>query len=250
MQLPGRLSSSTLGDLLGALHRDGVTGLLELSEIRGPRGLSVPGRIHRIHLRGGLVIAVDTPLAVPRVGEILRRDGLASADVMRRLGLAIQAGDRRAAGEILAAEGLLAVEAVRVALTTQLRERLDALFELEDASIAFRTARPLPGVRVAPLGPRDFLFGRPRARDRAHEETPPPRSGVRPVAPAADDPRSRALRMLGVDGEAAVSEVRRAFRRLAGALHPDRAAGSSADEQRHISARFAELSAAYHLLVA
>jgi hypothetical protein len=250
MQLPGRLSATTLGDLLGALHREGVTGLLELSEIRGPRGLSVPGRIHRIHLRGGLVIAVDTPFAVPRVGEILRRDGLASAEVMRRLGEAIHAGDRRAAGEILAAEGLLAVEAVRRALTTQLRERLEALFALEEASIAFRVARPLPGVRLAPLGPRDFLYGRPRARDRAQEETPPPRSGVRPTAPIADDPRSRALRLLGIDGEVAVSDVRRAFRRLAGALHPDRAGATSADEQRRIAARFAELSAAYHLLVA
>lgn len=252
MQLPGRLSSSTLGDLLGALHRDGVTGLLELCEIRGPRGLSVPGRIHRIHLRAGLVMAVETPLPVPCVGEILRRDGLASESVMRRLGAAIQAGDRRAAGEILAAEGLLAVDAVRAALTTQLHERLEALYELEDASIAFRTARPLPGVRVAPLGPRDFLYGRPRARDRAHEETPPPRSGVRPTAsaPVANDPRSRARSLLGLDGEAAVSDVRRAFRRLAGALHPDRAGTTSAEEQRRISTRFAELSAAYHLLVA
>jgi hypothetical protein len=55
MLLPGRLSASTLGDLLGALHREQVTGQLDLVEIRGPRGRSVPGRRHRIELRQGLV---------------------------------------------------------------------------------------------------------------------------------------------------------------------------------------------------
>ena len=207
MLLPGRLSASTLGDLLGALHREGITGLLELSEIRGPRGLSVPGRIHRIHLRGGLVVAVETPLPVRRLGE--------------------------------------------------LRECLDAVFSIEEAAVAFRTARPLAQVvRVAPLQPREFLHGRPRARDRGNpsgptlrdeHETPPPRSGVRPVS---DDPRSRARRVLGVAESAGPGEVRRAFRKLAIDLHPDRAGQGSLDEQRRRATRFAELSAAYHLLVA
>lgn len=204
MQLPGRLSASTLGDLLGALHRERVTGLLELSEIRGPRGRSVPGRVHRIHLRGGLVAAIESSLGA------------------------------------------------------DLRERLEALYAVEEATLAFRTARPL-AVEGPPmlLLPRDFLHGRPRARDRGragatppnrpHEETPPPRSGVRPVA---EDARDRARKLLGIAPGAPLGDVRRAFRRMAGALHPDRLGALAPDEQRRRAAQFAELSAAYHVLVA
>lgn len=204
MQLPRRLSASTLGDLLGALHREGVTGVLELSEIRGPNGSSVPGRIHRVHLRGGLVVGVESPLGA------------------------------------------------------DLRGRLDAVYAIEEATIAFRTARPLPDTAPKLLLPREFLHGRPRARDRgrttpppprsrSNDETPPPRSGVRPTA---EDAHDRARKLLGIPADAGLGEVRRAFRRLAGALHPDRLGDLAPDEQRRHAARFAELSAAYHVLVA
>jgi hypothetical protein len=33
MHLPGRLSSSTLGDLLGSLHRERISGVVELREL-------------------------------------------------------------------------------------------------------------------------------------------------------------------------------------------------------------------------
>src|SRR5271165_5650253 len=122
MHLPRRLSTSTLGDLLGSLHREGITGLIELSEIRGPGGRSVPGRVHRIHLRGGLVVGVDTGLPVPPLGEILRREGLVPGAAVRLLMSRIEAGDRRAAGEILHSSGLASVEAIRAALRMQLRE--------------------------------------------------------------------------------------------------------------------------------
>ncbi len=55
MHLPGRLRRSTLGDLLGTLHRATITGILQLREISGPRA----GKVHRIHLRAGEVIHVD-----------------------------------------------------------------------------------------------------------------------------------------------------------------------------------------------
>ncbi|APR78644.1 Hypothetical protein A7982_03991 [Minicystis rosea] len=209
--MPGRLAATTLGDLLGALHRERVTGLLELTEIRGPRGCTVPGRVHRIHLRMGLVAAVETPLAVP------------------------------------------------------VREALEAIFAVEDAAITFRTARPIAHAPPSPLLPRDFLHGRPRARDRgraaasprreppqasrreAHDETPPPRSGVRVVQ---EDAKDRARRALGIALGADMNDVRRAFRRLAATLHPDRFSDASPVEQQKRALRFAELSAAYHLLVA
>jgi hypothetical protein len=246
MHLPGRLSASTLGDLLGALHRARATGLLELSEIRGPRGRTVPGRIHSVHLREGLVVAVETPLPVAPLGEVLRRQGHIGAGAVRLLVGRIDAGDRRAAGEILAASGLATPDAVLAALRAQLAARVEALFALEEATIAFRTARPLgPAARVVPLGPGEFLRGRPRARDRGCEEEP--RSEARPIL---DGARDRARSLLGLDRDAAADEVRRAFRRLASAIHPDRHATAPEDEQRQRAARLAELSAAYHLLVA
>lgn len=200
MHLPGRLSASTLGDLLGALHRERTTGLLELHEIRGPLGRSVPGRVHRVHLRSGLVVAVDTALAAPPV--------------------------------------------------EQMRERLHALFAIEEATVTFHTARPLTHVvRAPPLGPGEFLHGRPRARDR-HRGGAAPRAARPGPRPLPDDAREHAHRLLGVPTGAETGDVRRAFRRMARSLHPDRLAAAPADEQRRQAARFAELSAAYHLLVA
>jgi hypothetical protein len=250
MHLPGRLSSSTLGDLFGSLHRERITGTIELSEINGPRACGVPGRSHRVHLHGGLVVAVETAIPVLPIGEVLQREGLASREVVRQLVSRIQAGDRRVAGEILASAGLASAAAVRAALRAQLRDRVEALFALfsaGDARVLFRTARPLPeAMRGAPLDPREFLHGRPRSRDgRGARPVDPPRP-----ATLVEDPADRARRLLGLSRGAAVGDVRRAFRRLAGALHPDRFDGAAAADRERQAARFAELSAAYHLLVA
>src|SRR6478609_4847228 len=130
MLLPGRLSASTLGDLLGALHRERTSGRLELSEIRGPRGRSVPGRTHRVHLASGLVTSVDTELPVPPLGEILKRKGILDSAVLVTLLRRIDAGDPRSTGEILVTERMARADAVRAGLEQQRRQRLDALFDL------------------------------------------------------------------------------------------------------------------------
>jgi hypothetical protein len=258
MHLPGRLSSSSLGDLLGSLYRQRITGTVELTEACSPQGRGVPGRLHRVHLRGGLVVAVDTAIPVLPLGEILRRDGQCSREAVRLLVTRIEAGDRRAAGVILESAGLASAETIRGALHAQLRERVDALFTLEDARVAFRTARPLPlAAGSTPLSPVEFLHGRPRHRDqgarvgaRTEEHTPPPPSGVRPVRSDLDPADEHARLLLGLPRGAAVSDVRRAFRRLASALHPDRIAGAALEEQERSAARFVELATAYHRLVA
>ena len=64
MQLPGRLKATTLGDLLGVLHRGDASGTLELVE--------TSGRAHRVHLAHGLVTAVEVDRAAASLGEILR----------------------------------------------------------------------------------------------------------------------------------------------------------------------------------
>lgn len=56
LELPGRLERSTLGDVLGALHRSGATGALRLDEA-GPDG----SRQHVIYLRDGLIADIDSP---------------------------------------------------------------------------------------------------------------------------------------------------------------------------------------------
>ena len=266
MQLPGRLSASSLGDLLGALHRERTSGRLELAEIRGPFGHRVPERIHRIHLVSGLVTTVETELPVPPLGEIMKRRGAFDAAALSWLLRRIDAGDPRSTGEILVTERLARVDAVRAGLEQQLRQRLDALFEIEDARVAFRTARPT-GREIwsaRPLAPGDFLHGRPRRRDTSSnaatgvprgrsapandDEREPPRSGTRVTLPAT--PRDHALALLGLGSRAETADVRKAFRRLAGRLHPDRFESASLEERKRQAAQFARISAAYHLLVA
>lgn len=61
MNPPGKLRLSTLGDLLGTLHRAGISGVLALRELRG----ATAGRCHRIHLNRGLITAVETVGASP-----------------------------------------------------------------------------------------------------------------------------------------------------------------------------------------
>jgi hypothetical protein len=267
MLLPGRLSASTLGDLLGALHRERTSGHLELYEIRGPGGRSVPGRTHRVHLVSGLVARVETGLPVPPLGEILKRKGAIDAARLVTLLRRIDAGDTRSTGQILVSERLAPADAVRAALEQQLRQRLDAVFGIEDARIVFRVARPSSGESwsARPLAPDDFLRGRPRRRDgqkatprppaaaanddrEREREQEPPRSGPR-VAFAATA-RDHALALFGLDQRAEAAEVRKAFRRLAGQLHPDRFESAPVDERRKQAARFARISAAYHVLVA
>ncbi|WP_437580319.1 J domain-containing protein [Sorangium sp. So ce887] len=263
MQLPSRLSTSTLGDLLGALHRERTTGLLELCELRTPSGSTVPGRQHRIQLFSGLVTAVETPLRVPRLGEILAREGSAPEPSIQRLAALVAAHRGRRTGEVLVAAGLIPESAVERALQIQLRARLEALFAIEEATICFHTARPLAGSlrQTGPLAPSDFLHGRPRARDRHRRvagaargapSSAPPRgapSSAPPRAVRLDEPRRRALEVLGLREGATEAEIRRTFRRMAAVLHPDRGAAQPGERAQR-TAQFAELSAAYHLLVA
>jgi len=284
MQLPGRLTASTLGDLLGSLHRERITGQLELVEVSPPLSGGSAGRRHRIYFTLGLVTFVESDVKVTPLGEILRREGLISGGAVGRVLERIHAGDRRASGEILVSEGLARPEYVRAGLRKQVKQRLDALFEIEDAWVTFHAfAGASAGVSAGksgavsggararsatfgPLWPSDFLYGRPRLRDRrgggraasaaANDQAPPARRSAREpfrerASPEPElDVRARARQMLGLGEDAGPAEVRRAFRKIAAELHPDRFMGAPAEIRRRNAARFAQFSAAYHLLVA
>lgn len=86
VELPGSLERATLGDILGALHRDKVSGTLCLEEL---------GRAyqrHLIHLRDGLIHQVDTArrasvTALSRAERWLAGDGDARERLERLEGL-------------------------------------------------------------------------------------------------------------------------------------------------------------------
>lgn len=234
MRLPGRLKATSLGDLLGALHRASATGTLELSEDSG--------RTHRVHLRAGLVSAVELDGASPPLAEVLRaRNAVDEATLRRSLLRAMTT--QRLLGDVLVRDAGLSPELVDAALRHQVRTKLEALERLRDARVAFRvvTRPPREALAEHPLGPREFLDGRKRARDRANPTDLP--------APSSFEER-RARSLLGVDASADIAEVRRAFRRLARATHPDLHPNATPDERRALEARFVELSAAYQRLSA
>jgi DnaJ-domain-containing protein 1 len=232
MQLPGRLKATTLGDLLGALHRESSTGTLELVEDRG--------RVHRVHLALGRVVAVELDGAAPSLAEILRRDRAVDDDVLRRSLLRAMAS-RRLHGEVLVDEFHLAPSVVGTALRRQILARLTALEQLADARVSFRVAvrAPAGALHHSPLEPGEFLHGRRRARARTH---------AMPAVSASRDATS--WRLLGLPPGSDPAEIKRAYRRLARAVHPDLHPGATDAERRALEARFVEITEAYRSLVA
>jgi hypothetical protein len=232
MLLPGRLKATTLGDLLGALHRASATGTLELVEDRG--------RSHRIHVASGLVVAVELDGVAPSLAELLRRERAADDDVLRRSLLRAMAS-RRLHGEVLVEEFRLSPTVVGLALRRQLLVRLASLEQLADARICFRVAvrTPRGALHARPLEPREFLFGRRRARERA---------APAPAHEAYREPS--AWTVLGLAPGADPAAIKQAYRRLARSVHPDLHPQATAEERRALEVRFSTIHEAYRALVA
>lgn len=243
MQLPGRLKATTLGDLLGSLHRGRVSGTLELVESSG--------RAHRVHLTEGLVTAVEVDRAAASLGEILRGEDAIDDDTLRRSLLRAMAS-QRLHGDVLVRDFQLSPEIVGRALRRQLLQRLQMLEDLGDAQIFYRvTVRaPRGALTDRPLAPSEFLAGRRRARDRSPEATTFRTSRAYAAPGRLDTARLGAYRALGLSAGAEADEVKRAYRRLVRAYHPDLHPDATHEERRALSSRFAEVTAAYRALVA
>ena len=252
MQLPGRLRLTTLGDALGALHREVACGMLELTDERG--------RTHRVHFAQGMITQIETDLYRERLGDVLAGQGFLGARALARLARRLLEAPRQRAGEILVEEGFATADLVSAGLRRQLRQKLESLFQLRDARMTFHTSRPHDPTRT-PLSPGEFLHGRPRARprQRAVQPGPAPRPQVVPPTRAANDTprearpapygtRARALATLGLLPGADRAEIQQAFRRLALSTHPDRFPNAAPGERAKLLERFAALSAAYHSL--
>ena len=83
----------------------------------------------------------------------------------------------------------------------------------------------------------------------AVERAARPAAGPRPApARVADPRRASALQLLGVDDAADLDAIKRAYRRLARALHPDLQPGADAVRRQALERRFAEVTAAYEAL--
>src|ERR1700689_4986164 len=95
MLLPGRLRQTTLGDLLGTLHRARVHGTLELAEDLG--------RTHRIHLADGGIVAVEFDGAAATLPAVLRASHDVDDAVLRR-SLLRAIASKRLHGEVLVHE--------------------------------------------------------------------------------------------------------------------------------------------------
>lgn len=217
MQLAGQLRRTTLGDLLGTLYRARAHGVLELTETAGPAA----GRAHRIHLADGQIVGLDSE-----------------------------------AGELSVFARSRGPEFLDTASRMRLLDRLEALFRLSDAVIAFRVARPHPRNSPLPLSVADYLHGRPRARDRDGQSS---RAAARrpfsarvphqAAVEAPTTPRARALDLLRLPSEATTAQIRHAFRSLAREIHPDRFPRASAAERQRLAMQLSSLTEAYHLLM-
>ncbi len=220
MLLPGRLKETTLGDLLGTLHRAQATGRLVLIDDQGER--------HEIVVRQGLVHGVMSALG-PRLGEVLeqaRHFGPAAAQAQLRL------------GEYMVQRGGVSQDAVSSALGRLNLLKLDQLFLLRDASIRFYVARPRPEgeVEARVLDSDEFLVGRPRKREPGAVTRRPPSRG-------------EALAVLGLEAHATQADIRQAFRVLAQRCHPDRHPDVSAVHKTRLIVEFSRLTHAYHALM-
>lgn len=219
MQLPGQLKNTTLGDLLGALHRERADGVLELIE--------PDGRRHQIELRDGDVEHVETDRGGPLLGDLL---GLRD--------IPVDTNERRL-GEALLSEGRIGRAQLTQALRRQTIARLECLFAVHQAAVRFHAPRPQDDDPTAPLplGGREFLSGRPRHRAR---------SGARGLPETGRN--GDAWSVLGLNEGASREDIRRAFRQLAQQHHPDRHPNAREGERLELFRRFAEISRAYHTL--
>jgi hypothetical protein len=244
MQLPGRLKSTTLGDLLGTLHRARATGTLEL--------VSPLGRVHRVYLDGGRVYAVDAEGGGAPLADVLRQERAVDEETLRR-SLAEAMVSRRLHGEVLVRDFAIDKSVVDAALRRQIRLRLEALERLPDARVTFRVAvRPPRGaLRDAPLDAREFLAGRRRARERSSSHRAPDDAARHAGAPAMTASSTpRALHVLGLHAGADREAIKRAYRALARRYHPDLHPNVSETERRDLARRFAEVTEAYRALSA
>ncbi len=228
MQLPAALEQTTLGDLLGTLHRGRAFGVLELQEW-------LTSRRHEIQFWDGQVVQVNVSRAdTAPLGEVLCRrvaNPFLPAAIHRAT---LRLGDRRSLGERLIAAGVVSREQLNDALLHLYCERLCWLEQLPRAKVRFR---PLPGRTHwdIQLGPESFLHGRLRHRRRTQPAQSPS------ISAAARD-----YAALGIAPNASSAEIKRAFRAAVRAHHPDCSVHLGEKAALHAAAHFRNIVESYN----
>lgn len=232
MLLPASLESTTLGDVLGCLHRGGACGSLQLWE---------NDSAHEIELLDGCVERVQVAAARCHLGDLLRQTSSRGAAIDGALQRAcLRVADPRPLGERLVAVGVISRAQMATALRRLHYERLEQLFRLRGARLRFRPLRRLP-LPSCGLGPAVFLHGRHRYRDVAARTTPSA------LHPDECDLR-RAYRELGLPFGAAPREIRRAYRQAVSRWHPDRFAAEGPGQVKQAQERFFAIGDSYRRL--
>jgi hypothetical protein len=243
MKIASRLRDTTLGDLLAQLHRENATGVLELIE---------PHARHAIHLRRGFVHAVESESSMLRLGDVAARTWGVGRTLVERARMYAHAKGLRI-GHALVVTRAIDASQLDALLAEQQRARLDMLYNLRDAELRFRVARPLPNgaAEQVPLEARDVYFGRPRKRSReARASEAPPARKPKVSRAHAYHPMAREYALLGLSPESDERAVRDAYRSLVLALHPDRAHGLSDEERDRRAKKLVEVVRAYKALTA
>jgi len=233
VEIPSRLRSTTLGDVLGTLHRGRATGRLDLEDTRGDS--------HQVFLLDGGVVAAHLGRSTASLYSVLREIGGVDGHVLQRSLLVALAG-RRLHGDVLVREFRVSREIVDRAVRRQIIDRLTWIESLGDAQLAFHVAvRPPRGALLdAPLAKDEFLRGRVRARGTRASS-----SGAPAAPPVVDTARARALATLGLGPDAGAAEVRAKYRAIVRACHPDLHPG---EDSRSLSARLQRATEAYRAL--
>jgi DnaJ-domain-containing protein 1 len=214
MQLPAALEQTTLGDLLGTLHRGRAYGALELVEMPS-------GWVHQIQVWDGYVVGVQVTRGCVSLGEVLCRrsaDPLLPGAVRRALQ---RLADGRPLGERLLAAGVVSRAQLNAALLELYRERLDFIERLPRAQVRFRPLRAAAKADLR-LGPESFLHGRRRSRPDVGREgapSPPPNPARAMESSLASD-----YQALGLLPSASLADVKQAFRAAVRRHHPDKSA--------------------------
>jgi hypothetical protein len=195
-----------------------ATGTLELVEMPPSE------RVHRIELEAG------------RVAVVHAHPGARLGDFLGGRRLQVSGASGKTAAELWIDSGV-DESAVLGALDSQRRARLEYLFSLDDAHLAFRPRRtdPVRGVTLRNLAQGEVLPGRSRFVRRSRVD--------------ASVSKSSLLGTLGLAPGASADDVKRAFRQLARELHPDRLGAADPDEREKLARRFAQISAVYHQLL-
>ena len=210
------------------------------------------GTRHVVILRGGRIVAARVAGRFDPLLATLRRDGAVSRAGWQTALEALGRSERRSGQLAIELAGVDA-RAVRAALEAQLRSRLAVV--LERAATHGRDAwlepRTVPASEQAAVLTIAAALAAPHAAAAHHTATYPTAAHASASAPRASrgqPPRRSATPALPGTASRRGARDRRALRRLAYALHPDRNAHLSPEARDALAAELASATAAFHRL--